>query len=619
LRRLINHLQEEDYVESKHSSALQADNEAKLWKKRFKADDAKYDEWERKFRCVELEKYFEGFQWKVENEDYRPYVINLFFSSIQTKIPSLLFNNPSYNLIPRPWKDDFDPDTAWAKARLKEDVLNSFVSEESNQVTEAFEDLAYDGFFRFGVIEVGYEASWLFNPKAEKPSADYTSDETDPEEIDITPGKPLPADERIFTKAIDPSTFRIGGEDSRQLEKCGRCHYFEFARAEDILQDNSLENLDKLEVKGIYNDAVSEYEESDLNGNTKRGLFKLRHVFDHRNKERLLIDDQSGYVLKRFKYKKHPIEAYTPIRTRTNRGFYPIPIAFNWISPQDEQNEIKEVTRAHRRKFKRAFISPNGSMSDVELAKVIHGGDGEIGICDNPDPSKVLFPVPSAPMDPSARDSLITSKDDFNIISATSAEERGESDRVTATQATLTNQRSQIREDHDRSKFARFLCKVGRKIIYTHTKLVDDFWVKRFADSEEVMFTEVQKHQYTWDLIQADDLEGEDYSVDINITSLSPISNEQEKKKLYELLAALNTYPQLAFSPFLIRELMDRIGYRNEKVAQQFQNMAMMQMMGAVQAMQQQASGLAQQNMAKATPNDQEKVQNQLTNQVGKI
>ncbi len=606
---------------SEPSNEKDLELEATKFKKFITKADKYYKAWEDRFRCEELEEYFEGYQFKKDGlpHDYRPYVVNLVYSTIQTKVPSVLFSNPVFNLVPRPYLADYDPTVAFQKARLKEDTLNSFVCDKRNRVSEEFEEIAYDVFFRFGIIEIGYSANWVENPSADKPIVDLSTDETDPEKVNVKQPRLLAKDERIYTKAINPRTFRIFGSDSRYIERCDAVGYYEWFKAEDILNTPGIKNFDKLKTKTIAGDAL-DIDEQDKEH--KRSLIKLWKIWDNRSKTAYLVDDESGYVLKRFPFKRLPLKGYNPIKRRVSRGFYPIPLAYNWLSPQNELNESREAMRTHRRKFKRSFIVNRGSgITESELVKIIHGGDGAFGFVDGNSLDNVIKAVESATMDPVGRDSLVVSKDDFNIVSGTSAEQRGEADRVTATQATLINESGKLRENHERTKFANFLCEVGEEIIRLHIeKLSDPMWIRRFADSAETLGTEVPIHAQTWQQIMIEELEGDDFDVEINISSLSPVANDEEKKKLFELLAVLKSYPEAAMMPDLIVEIMDRIGYRNQRVARMLQNMAMMQLAGIAQ-MQGGGGGsnLPQQNMAKATPNGQEKITNQLQNQVGRI
>jgi hypothetical protein len=83
-------------------------------------------------------------------------------------------------------------------------------------------------------------------------------------------------------------------------------------------------------------------------------------------------------------------------------------------------------------------------------------------------------------------------------------------------------------------------------------------------------------------------------------------------------MAVLNNYPQIALSPVLIREAAERVGYKtNEKVIRDLQNMALLAQAAQMQQLQQAGNPAAQRQVAKSTPDAQEKINNQLGNQVG--
>ena len=116
------------------------------------------------------------------------------------------------------------------------------------------------------------------------------------------------------------------------------------------------------------------------------------------------------------------------------------------------------------------------------------------------------------------------------------------------------------------------------------------------------------------------DIEGMDFAVTINVTSMSPIAAQDAKNQFLEFMAIINNYPQIALSPTLIREAAERTGFKtNEKVLRELQNMALLQQAGQ-QAQVNEAIGpesaLAQRSVAKVTPPQGEMIQNQLQNQV---
>src|SRR5208283_4263116 len=109
-----------------------------------------------------------------------------------------------------------------------------------------------DAFFRFGLVEVGYEADWVDNPNADMPilrsDEDPHSAYKDSENNVIKQPKKLPRAERIYVKRIHARNFFIGGTmQGPTLDDCNWCAYWEYVRVEDLKANKTLKNTDKLE------------------------------------------------------------------------------------------------------------------------------------------------------------------------------------------------------------------------------------------------------------------------------------------------------------------------------------------------------------------------------------
>src|ERR1700678_3457052 len=84
------------------------------WDQRIVNANKFYDEWAEKFKCRILEEYWEGQQWKNRREwvtvNYNPYMLNLFYCTIKTKLANLLFQKPTFQISPRPGNSQWDLD-----------------------------------------------------------------------------------------------------------------------------------------------------------------------------------------------------------------------------------------------------------------------------------------------------------------------------------------------------------------------------------------------------------------------------------------------------------------------------------------------------------------------------
>jgi len=139
---------------------------AKTWMKKVRAANKHFEKWERKFKCKELNEYYEGFQNKTNPDAY---TLNLFYSTFAVKKPNLLFKKPIYYVDPKPRDLNFQPDIGYRKASLATDVVNFYVSTDRMGLGEQLELELIDNLSYFGVMEVGYNAKWIKNPSANKP------------------------------------------------------------------------------------------------------------------------------------------------------------------------------------------------------------------------------------------------------------------------------------------------------------------------------------------------------------------------------------------------------------------------------------------------------------------
>jgi len=579
-----------------------------------------HKKWWDRFSVSDSIKYYEGQQWAGYStsfrKDYRPCVVNLVFSTIEVQLPSLLFSNPVFNISPKKTRDD--PEGETRRTQLQEAALNTFITDPDNLFVEEIEDAIIDSYFAFGLIEVGFDSNYIINPNADKPylkkDGSELSDSTG--KVLVQP-KEIPEWEQVYVKRIHPAQVRVGGMDSKYLERCNWVAYYEYVDLIDIKENKSLKNTDLITFAGSRTEEFDKgYEDrsTELDSLYKSGdIIKIWHYWDLRRREFHLFTD---VVLKDYLFTKEfsNLPLFPLKYHNRRRGFYPVPPVSQWLSSQDDINEANEQVRVHRRRGDRKYILSKGRMDTNEFDKVINGQDGAYAEAEG-DPSTIAAVLPLASLDSSVDKSLLLSKDNFNIVSGTRSEARGVADRTTATQASIMDARSQIRESRPKVIVANWLNKIARQIMLNQQQITLPFWVELNETKEENLFGNVQETQKLYEEITGLELEGQDFTVKIDVTSMSPIDNEDAKNRFLEFMAVINNYPQIALSPILIRETAERIGFKtNERVLRELQDMALL----AQTAQQEQMQGaLAQRSVAKVTPNANEQINNQLQNQVG--
>lgn len=556
--------------------------------------------WEDKFKCKKLEEYYEGFQWKSRGDGsqiaYNPYTLNLFHSTIEIKLASYLFQRPSFVLSPEPGQSHWDLDFAVQSAQIKQDALNTIIKNRNLKFTRHLKLAALDAFFRFGMIEVGYAADWR-NPLKEEV---HLKSWDDPEVMDtpkdrVVEDREIPINERFYVKRIKPDRFLTSvcdAEDMEDHEWVGYCQYY---YADTLKKTKGIKFPD--DYSGAYRSSDFDfpaYQKSEgglYAPYSGRDICKTWHIWDLVSKKRLLLLADSEHTeLWSADFERLPL---IDLRWfyRLN-GFYPIPPCWYWLSPQDEINESREQIRSYRRRFTSKFQYLESAIDDEEVEKFVSGPDGVMIKTKQVDAIKA---IENPGMGPISENALIQAKDDFLVVSGTSAEARPGGDRETATKSKIADARSRIRESAEQLEFSEFVCTIGREILcQAQEKLVGELWVKMTSGPGQQALQDVVVNQPIYQSIAAQDLsDGYDFEIAIDVQNATPAAMEAEKEAYINFVMFLQQVPMIAMSPVLIRETAYRFGYKNEQVIHQMQQVA-------VAAMAAKAAAASQGNMEPA-------------------
>lgn len=553
----------------------------KDWMKRLDAADKVYKKWEDKYRTKVLWEYYLGHQWRESGTDDTGsplhYAINLIFPTIEVQLPSQLFYHPKYIVRPAPTMAGTPGSNAAERAALQENTLNAFVRDERLAFKrETFLGLL-ESYFRFGVIEVGYSGDWIDNPNAGKPILKENSDDpvrsSDGKEV-LAPGQIL-SRERIYFKRIPASQFRVSVNSHNQLSRCDWAAYFEWHYPEDLKRNKRYKNTANVSITGRMREDSSPTSYADASEQAEfRDMVKVWKIFDIRAKKRFDIGEGNDKF-----FLEENLETWedgTPVipfavlmkHPRLDE-FYPLPAVYNWISPQDELNETREMQKVHRKRFLRKFIA-DPSMTDEELAKWEQPIDGLL-LRGKPDG---IQPIADAPLDPTVVRNIPQTKEDFREISGVSAEHRGISEAATATQANIIDIASRVRETKAKDQIASWLAEIGKLAIYfLRKRMVLPFWILLNTDMQaEGARLQAANVIAGYQQIQGEDLDGVDTEITVDITSLAPVNEAQERQ---DWIAALQIVtdplrgPMLLASEVLLRKTMGMFNIRNEKEIQE--------------------------------------------------
>jgi hypothetical protein len=552
-------------------------NSTNGWAARIHGADRKYQDWENRFKCKKLVEYYENFQWKLKTGDITssdaPYVLNLFHSTIEIKLASYLFQRPSFVLTPEPGKDQWDQDFAVQSAQIKQDTLNTIIKNRNMKFAKVLKRAALDAFFRFSIIEVGYAADWRNPLKDEVELKSWT----DPDLLDspkdkVVKNEEVPTNERFFVKRIKPERFRVSVSDAEELEDHEWVGYYQYYYTDTLKNTPGIKFPENTGGSYISKD-IGEGTDTNLEViKSGRQISKVYHIWDMvAKKRRMLLADSEFDEIWSHDFERHPlIDLKWFIRTD---GFYPIPPCWYWLSPQDEINESREQVRSFRRRFTRKYEVIQNQIDPEEIEKFVSGGDGSVVLVKQ---AGAILPIPNPEIGATAQDALIQAKEDFLVVSGTSAEARPGGDRETATKSKIADARARIRESAEQIDFSEFVCTIGREILaQASEKLVEGLWVKYSNGPGNEALQDYQANQQIYKWITSQDLsDGYDFDVAIDIQNATPAAMEKEREAFTSFIAFITQFPFIAMSPILIREAAYRFGYKNEAVIHQVQQTA---------------------------------------------
>jgi hypothetical protein len=181
-----------------------------------------------------------------------------------------------------------------------------------------------------------------------------------------------------------------------------------------------------------------------------------------------------------------------------------------------------------------------------------------------------ITPIPDAPLDAAVARNVPQSQDDFTRVSGISGEEQQVAQSETATQANLIALASKVRESSRRRVVAQWLSGLGRVMLLTLVdKMALPFWIQKNVDPASPMaMGEAMEIAQLWQSIEAEDLGDIDNDISVEISSLSPVAQQQEREDFFGFLGVLKD-PMIgtlmAVSPYLLRKISGMFNIHNER------------------------------------------------------
>ncbi len=558
------------------------------WLSKIEEANKAYQAWESKYKCKELYRFYQGRQ--NSNDDINMnsnYVYNLFASTIDISTAGLQFSSPKFKVNAAPGTSgyDFNIDLATKSAQLKEDVVNTIITNKKLNFAGQIKLALLDSAFRFGVIEVGY-ADDFRNPIGDFPVFAEGQDGEEKPKLKRK-RKPLGARDKFFVKRIPARRFRVSQSDAHFLEDQEWVGYYSWEYV------NTLKAMKEIDFPKNFSGEVSMSGLIGGSDNTQSPLsdhsasVKVWHIWDQVEGKRCLrLDGQEGELWEE-DFETLPLSTLrwrllldAEDDSNDQISWYPKPLTYDWLPIQKEINECREQERSLRRRFIQRFQATKGQISPEQIREFQAGA--ELIISDSPD---AVRPIANATTSAAGWENLKVTENEFNIISGTSAAARGAADRETATQAKLIAAQSQVRENFNQIEYGNFVAMIGDNLLkVAESHMEEGLWVKLTVPQNEEMLAMVQQEESVYKFVQQNAVaDGFDYEVSISVENATPASIQADQQAFLSFVSLVSQNPFLAANPVLIREAAVRLGYRNEKVVGQMQQAALMAIMAKTQ------------------------------------
>lgn len=587
--------QEPSKVEAEPATSQKDFARRRKWQSRVERADKAYKAWDERYHTTDLEDMYLGHQWDPDEArklGFDPdgamalYTMNLFFPAWEARRPSLLFDNPKILITPRATRTDDPTTTVDARCQLLADTANTQIQDSRKRFKEEVDLAVHESAFRFGVIEEGYENKTSKNPKAGEPilaKDGVTEATTDQGERLLQPDSVIDS-ETFYTRRIPADQFRVSWPSKNALEENDWVGYFEWVHPSDLKDHPKYKNTEYIKAGGAIVSGGRPESEGNLTASTdprsdeakQADRVKIWKIWDLRKKVRHVFPDDGQFFL----LDSDPFE-YLPIHVikfhEILNQFYPLPPMFNWMSPQKEYNEVREMLRVHRKRMYRRYLVRKDGLEDGAMEKLETGGDGAWAeALSNRPLADIIAPIPDAPLDSTMLRTMPSTKEDFTQITGISGEQRSVTTSSTATQAKILEVNSRMRGDVMRNQVAKFLSDIVTTLIrniinYATVPLLIRTHVDPTSMSAPL---EAQQIEATWQRIEAQHLTGVSFEWEarVDIESISPPSEAEDREtwdRLLQLLANPTLCQILFRSPNLLKMTLRRYGITSQSVIEE--------------------------------------------------
>ncbi len=571
------------------------------WQERIQASVDAHAEWMDEFRVALGRDYFEGRQ----NPGYAEeewISIPKIYSHLQAQLPFLYSMDPYFYVklkkshskgLAGMEEEEFKKliGITELKGKVRGGMLN-YLKVELGLKSKARLGIQ-DAHFAYGILKSRHASDTEEHPNKGEPIVDDSGNEQqDPEtgEIQVYPDE-LPINKRYEVLRIHPDDF-VWDADAGPLEDSWGFLAQRIRMKKEEAQTDKRFNLaaaKSIAPKSKQDDKKKRFFTSWLATKTKdqeEEFVDIWEIYDlHKNETLTMAEDAEDLLIKPRPVapgiEGHP---FSILRfTLRDNSPYPIPPISPAIDPQKEISFSRSAWMTHFKRFNRKYIADTTQFDDAEteLDKLEVGGDGTILRARSTEAVKA---IQDAPMDQQAMIQIQAFDRDIVEAFGSPGSSRGIADADSATEASILDNRLEIREGDRLSMVVDWITDWARKT---------DQLVQFHIEGDEAVKITGPQGEF-WQLVKEQDyeeIEGE-FEYSVNVGASRPRLPDIERAQLMAFFnQVIIPFPQILTLPATMKRMAELFHLEDDLMIEEMRQLGLKIMSGEVPAPGQQGGG----------------------------
>jgi len=577
-----------------------ADELQKTWEERIVRAKKVKEQWAQDFKVQLGRDYFEGRQ----NPGYPEeewITVNKIYSHLQAQLPVLYSMDPYFYVKVKKSNSPLSPEemAQWqqtgqppqkiaemeAKSRGRQAMLN-YLKVELEMKPKARLGIQ-DAHFAFGVGKSRRASDMEKHVHAGEPILDDNGkplkDEKTGEGL-VYPDE-LPVNERYELSRIDPDDM-LFDEDAGPLQDSWKWVAQKIRMTkQEALDDPRYKKSAVKSIKGKKRKADEDQKKGIISSlvDKVRGekpedeFVDIWEIYDIKACEMLSIaEDADDPVMKPRSLppgiEKHP---FSFLRfTLRDKSPYPIPPIYNAIDPQKEICLARSRWMTHRKRFDRKYevVVRKLEDPDVEIAKMETGGDGT---CLRVLEAGAFVPITDAPLDQQGILEIQALDNDIVEALGTPGNARGVANADSATEASILDNRLEVREGDRMSMVVDWVLDWARKLDMLVQFHIEEDEAVKIIGPQGVLWQTIKKTDY-------EDIEGE-YEYSVNAGATRPRIPEIERAQLMAFFSQVVVpMPAILSKPQTMKKLGEMFGIEDDVMMEELRQLGLAMISGAV-------------------------------------